>query len=94
MCIRDSTGTVQVDHDRIGPGYGAPSDACREALDLAARTEGVLLDPVYTGKGMAGLVAAVRDGRIDGTRPTVFLHTGGLPALFSPRYADWVRRRP
>jgi len=87
-------GTVQVDHGRIGPGYGAPSDACREALDLAARTEGVLLDPVYTGKGMAGLVAAVRDGRIDGSRPTVFLHTGGLPAIFSPRYADWVRTHP
>ncbi|MBL8774906.1 MAG: pyridoxal-phosphate dependent enzyme [Acidimicrobiales bacterium] len=88
------TGAVQVDHDRIGPGYGAPSDACRAALDLAARCEGALLDPVYTGKGMAGLIAAVRDGRIDGSRPTVFLHTGGLPALFSPRYADWVRRRP
>lgn len=87
-------GDVQVDHDRIGPGYGAPSDACREALDLAARHEAVLLDPVYTGKGMAGLVAAVRDGRIDGRRPAVFLHTGGLPALFSPRYADWVRTRP
>ena len=89
----DPTGAVQVDHDRVGPGYGAPSTACREALDLAARTEGVLLDPVYTGKGMAGLIAAVRDGRIEGARPTVFLHTGGLPALFSPRYADWVRRR-
>lgn len=87
------TGAVQMDHDRVGPGYGAPSDACREALDLAARTEGVLLDPVYTGKGMAGLIAAVRDGRIDGGRPTVFLHTGGLPALFSPRYADWVVRK-
>jgi len=54
----------------------------------------VLLDPVYTGKGLAGLIAAVRDGRVDGSSPTVFLHTGGLPALFSPRYADWVRRRP
>ncbi len=90
----DPTGAVQLDHERIGPGYGAPSDACREALDLAARTEGVLLDPVYTGKGMAGLVAAVREGRLDTSRPTVFLHTGGLPALFSPRYADWVRQRP
>ena len=77
-------GTVHVDHDCIGAGYGAPSDACREALDLIARAEGVLLDPVYTGKGLAGLVAAVRDGRIDGSSPTVFLHTGGLPALFSP----------
>ena len=90
----EPVGTVQVDHDRIGAGYGAPSDACREALDLIARAEGVLLDPVYTGKGLAGLIAAVRDGRVDGSSPTVFLHTGGLPALFSPRYADWVRRRP
>lgn len=87
-------GTVRLDHDRVGPGYGAPSDDCREALDLAARHEAVLLDPVYTGKAMAGLVAAVREGRLDGTRPVVFLHTGGLPALFSPRYADWVRTHP
>lgn len=84
-------GTVHVDHDHFGAGYGAPTQAGREALDLAARCEGVLLDPVYTGKGMAGLVAAVRSGRIDGSTPTVFLHTGGLPALFSPRYAEWVR---
>ncbi len=87
-------GAVRLDHDRIGDGYGAPSDACREALDLIARSEGVLLDPVYTGKALAGLIAAVRDGRIDGSAPTVFLHTGGLPALFSPRYADWARTRP
>lgn len=87
-------GSVQVDHDHIGAGYGAPTDACREALDLIARTEGVLLDPVYTGKGLTALIAAARDGRIDGSSPTVFLHTGGLPALFSPRYADWVRHRP
>ena len=46
-----------------------------------------------TGRVIERGTVVVRDGRIAGTRPTVFLHTGGLPALFSPRYADWVRRR-
>src|SRR5258705_5520967 len=50
------TGTLRIDHDRFGAGYGAPTDACREALDLAARCEGLVLDPVYTGKAMAGLL--------------------------------------
>jgi 1-aminocyclopropane-1-carboxylate deaminase/D-cysteine desulfhydrase-like pyridoxal-dependent ACC family enzyme len=83
-------GTVAIDHDRWAPGYGEPNDACREALDLAARCEGLVLDPVYSGKGMAGLVAAVRDGRGPADGQVVFLHTGGLPALFSPRYAEWI----
>jgi D-cysteine desulfhydrase family pyridoxal phosphate-dependent enzyme len=84
------TGTVAIDHDRWAPGYGEPNDACREALDLAARCEGLVLDPVYSGKGMAGLVAAVRAGRGPADGQVVFLHTGGLPALFSPRYAEWI----
>src|SRR5207249_2028822 len=75
-------GRVRIDHDRFGDGYGAPTDSCLEALRLAARLEGLVLDPVYTGKGMAGLVAAVRDGRIKRDQRTVFLHTGGMPALF------------
>jgi D-cysteine desulfhydrase len=85
-------GTVQVDHDRFGPGYGAPTDDCREALDLAATTEGLILDPVYTGKAMAGLIAASpsREGRIAPDTRTVFLHTGGTPALFARAYADWI----
>jgi L-cysteate sulfo-lyase len=57
---------------------------------LAARLEGLLLDPVYTGKAMAGLIAAVRDGTIRSGDRVVFLHTGGLPALLSPRYAAWA----
>ncbi|HEX7168812.1 MAG TPA: pyridoxal-phosphate dependent enzyme, partial [Acidimicrobiales bacterium] len=88
--LPEPTGTVRVDHDRFGPGYGAPTDASLEALRLAARTEGLLLDPVYTAKAMAGLLAAVREGRA-GDGPVVFLHTGGLPALFSRTYAEWVR---
>ena len=88
------TGTLQLDHDRFGEGYGSPTDSCREALDLAARAEGLLLDPVYTGKAMAGLIAAVRDGRIEPGRQVVFLHTGGLPALFATTYAEWIRSWP
>lgn len=87
-------GTVVVDHDRFGEGYGAPTASCREALDLAARHEGLVLDPVYTGKALAGLVAAVREDRIPAGGPIVFIHTGGLPALFEPRYAMWAATRP
>jgi D-cysteine desulfhydrase family pyridoxal phosphate-dependent enzyme len=83
-------GACAIDHDRFGPGYGAPTDDCREAIDLAARTEGLVLDPVYTGKGLAGLVAARREGRIGPATRTVFLHTGGMPALFASRYSAWI----
>src|SRR5581483_10798821 len=48
--LPEPAGTVQIDHERFGEGYGAPTDECREALDLAARLEGLLLDPVYSGK--------------------------------------------
>lgn len=84
-------GSVQLDHDRVGPGYGAPTDECREALHLAATLEGLLLDPVYTGKAMAGLVAAAREGRLPSSGSVVFVHTGGTPALFAHAYADWIR---
>jgi D-cysteine desulfhydrase len=87
-------GTCVIDHDRIGDGYGAPTPGCREALDLCARLEGLLLDPVYSGKGMAGLVAAVREGRAPDEGHIVFIHTGGLPALLTPRYTDWVAEWP
>ena len=63
------------------------TEECREAVRLAARTEGLLLDPVYTGKAMAGLVAARRDGRVGGT--VVFWHTGGAVALFADDYAGF-----
>jgi D-cysteine desulfhydrase family pyridoxal phosphate-dependent enzyme len=87
----EPTGDCQIDHDRYGDGYGATTDSCLEALRLAARLEGLILDPVYTGKAMAGLIAARRDGRIGPTTKTVFLHTGGTPALFATAYAEWVR---
>lgn len=80
-----------VDQRQIGSAYGAVTDSCREAVDMAARLEGMVLDPVYTGKAMAGLIAARREGRIGRHVKVVFFHTGGLPALFATPYAAWVR---
>ena len=83
-------GVSKLDRDQIGGGYGDPTDACRAAIVLAARTEGLVLDPVYTGKAMAGLIAARRDGRIGPATRTVFMHTGGMPALFAEGYTAWA----
>jgi D-cysteine desulfhydrase family pyridoxal phosphate-dependent enzyme len=85
---------VLIDHDRFGAGYGVPTDGCREALDVAARTEGLILDPVYTGKALAGLVHALREGVVARDARVVFLHTGGMPALFAASYAAWIKRTP
>jgi len=73
--------------DHCGPKYASITAECQAAVRLAARTEGLVLDPVYTGKAMAGLVAAARDGRISGT--VVFLHTGGAVALFADEFASF-----
>jgi D-cysteine desulfhydrase family pyridoxal phosphate-dependent enzyme len=89
--IADPRGTARIDHDRVGGSYGAPTEECRAAVLLAARQEGLILDPVYTGKAMAGLIAARRNGTIAAGTRTVFVHTGGMPALFSPAYAAWGR---
>ena len=67
----------------IGSGYGIPTPEGVEAIRLVARTEGVFLDPTYTGKGMAGLIAEIRSGRIGKDDTVVFLHTGGEPGLFA-----------
>ena len=84
-------GHVRVDHGRVGDGYGAATEECRQAVLLAARSEGLILDPVYTGKAMAGLLAARANGLIGPATKTVFLHTGGMPALFAGAYAAWGR---
>ncbi|GHB39191.1 D-cysteine desulfhydrase [Streptomyces viridiviolaceus] len=76
------SGSLRVRTDQVGPGYGALTAPVMDALARAARTEGIVLDPVYTGRAMAGLIAAVRDGDVVPGRRTVFLHTGGLPGLF------------
>lgn len=65
----------------VGPGYGVPTDAAREATDLLARSEGILVDPVYTAKALAGLIRWLRDGRSPAGDRIVFWHTGGHPAI-------------
>jgi D-cysteine desulfhydrase len=65
----------------VGPGYSLPTPAMAEAVRLLARTEGVLLDPVYTGKAMAGLIDLVRKGYFPKDSRVLFVHTGGSPAL-------------
>jgi 1-aminocyclopropane-1-carboxylate deaminase/D-cysteine desulfhydrase-like pyridoxal-dependent ACC family enzyme len=74
---------VVLDGSQLGPGYGRRTEAADEATTLLARTEGILVDPIYTAKALAGLVARVRDGRLDGHR-VVFWHAGGTPGLFEP----------
>jgi D-cysteine desulfhydrase len=71
----------------FAPRYGEPNDACIAAVRLLAETEGLLLDPVYTGKAMAGLLDGIARGRFEGNDPVLFLHTGGAPALFAYRDA-------
>lgn len=70
-------------HDAFRGEYGVATEASREAILESARLEGLLLDPVYTGKAMAGLFGLARAGVLDPALPVVFLHTGGLPILFS-----------
>ncbi len=69
--------------DYLGPGYGIVTPEAIEAIRLVARTEGIFLDPVYTGKAMAGLTDLVQRGEIGQDETVLFLHTGGTPALFA-----------
>ncbi|MSP48853.1 MAG: D-cysteine desulfhydrase [Alphaproteobacteria bacterium] len=73
---------VEADDRFIGPGYGQPTPGMIEAVRLAAECEGLFLDPVYTGKGLAGLIQRIREGRYRKDDSVVFVHTGGLPGLF------------
>ena len=79
---RQATLPLRLRLDQVGAGYSALTDQVREATLVAARTEGIILDPVYTGRALAGLAAAVREGDVRPGERTVFLHTGGLPGLF------------
>src|SRR5262245_25630893 len=72
---------IELDPSQVGPGYGLSTPASEEASRLLAQTEGILVDPIYGAKGLAGLVEAARSGALDGRR-AVFWHGGGLPALF------------
>ena len=81
-------GDVMAFDGVLAPGYGRLNEAAREAISLAAHHEGLLLDPVYTGKTMAGLIEHVRSGVIPAGSRVLFIHTGGLPAIFA--YGDQI----
>ncbi|MFD1090606.1 D-cysteine desulfhydrase [Providencia vermicola] len=74
---------VQLWDQYFSPAYGAPNSKGQQAIELLAQKEGILLDPVYTGKAMAGLIDNVLKETIEGSQPLLFIHTGGSPALFA-----------
>jgi len=69
--------------DYVGPGYSLPTEGMVEAVNLMAKTEGILLDPVYSGKAMAGLIDLIRQGYFKEDDNVLFVHTGGSPALYA-----------
>ena len=77
-----AASAVMANCDYVGPGYGQPTPGMTEAVLMLARLEGVLLDPVYSGKAMAGLIDLIRKGEIRKGETVVFLHTGGAVGLF------------
>ena len=82
--VKLSRGTaIEVDDRFVGDGYGIPTDGSREAIELAARTEAIFLDPTYTAKAMAGLIAYVRQQKFRENQTVLFWHTGGQVGLFA-----------
>lgn len=81
---------VEANCDYVGAGYGIPTDGMAEAVMMLARTEAIFLDPVYSGKGMAGLIDLIRKGTFPAEENIVFLHTGGQVGLFG--YSDFLNR--
>jgi L-cysteate sulfo-lyase len=74
---------VVANSDYVGDGYGLPTNSMVEAVKMLATYEGILLDPVYSGKGFAGLIDLVRQGHFKQGENVVFLHTGGSVSLFA-----------
>lgn len=89
--VPDERPDIDIDDRFLGPGYGSPSDDGLAAIHTAAQLDGLILDPIYTAKGMAGLLAHAREGRLSRDDTVVFHHTGGVPAVFS--YADQLHAR-
>ncbi|MCX7623766.1 MAG: D-cysteine desulfhydrase family protein [Thermomicrobium sp.] len=83
LAVRIEDREVVVDDRWVGPGYGSADERTVEAMVLAARTEGLVLDPVYTGKAMAALIGDARTGAFQPGETVVFWHTGGAPAVFA-----------
>ncbi|MEO1190018.1 MAG: D-cysteine desulfhydrase [Pseudomonadota bacterium] len=87
-CI--GNGNIHVDCGYIGGGYGVPTDGMVEAVMLGARLEGLLFDPVYTGKALAGMIGNLRAGNFAGMKDILFIHTGGAASLFA--YPELLRK--
>ncbi len=85
-----SPSDIVVNADYTGLGYGILGDVEREAIRIFARQAGLLLDPVYTGRAAAGLIDLIRQGFFSQNDTILFLHTGGIPALFADRYQAQV----
>jgi len=97
--LLDPSGTMDAHDtvvlgDQLGRGYGEPTPAMLEAVRLLARSEGLLLDPVYGGKAFAGLVTAIRQGEWSHDAAVLFVMTGGLPGLFAYEPAFRPDSRP
>jgi D-cysteine desulfhydrase family pyridoxal phosphate-dependent enzyme len=86
-------GDLVTDQGFIGDGYGIPTREGLEAIALFARHEAIVLDPCYTSKAAAALIAHVRSGEIDPGDTVVFLHTGGVPAIFTESFASQIFRQ-
>jgi 1-aminocyclopropane-1-carboxylate deaminase/D-cysteine desulfhydrase-like pyridoxal-dependent ACC family enzyme len=80
---RIAASDLDADEGHVAPGYGLPSPGGREAMHLLATTEAILLDHVYTSKAMAALIADVRAGKFPPGSVLIFIHTGGVPAIFA-----------
>ena len=78
----------EVYEEYLGEGYGLATEGGVEAIKIAARTDGLILDPIYTGKAMAGLIDHIRTGKLGPKDTVVFVHTGGLPALFLGKFEE------
>ncbi len=81
--VRLDASDIDIDDRHLGDGYGRASSAGLDAMRLAGHTQGIVLDPVYTGKAMAGMLAQLREGRFGSDAPVVFFHSGGAPGLFA-----------
>lgn len=80
--LQISRDSVRANCDYVGPGYGMPTEGMKQAVRTLARMEGLLFDPVYSGKGLDGLIDLIGKGAFEGMENVVFLHTGGSAALF------------
>jgi 1-aminocyclopropane-1-carboxylate deaminase/D-cysteine desulfhydrase-like pyridoxal-dependent ACC family enzyme len=83
LAVQLSEDDFDIIDNEIAPGYGLPSTASVAAVRLAGWTEGIVFDPVYTGKGLAGVATGLRSGLIPASSSMVFLHSGGTPGLFA-----------